>query len=76
MDEMRVSSLVGELHQPFRQCSERPPPKQQLFTITQSLQERGREKYRTEKKEKGEGGGSVQKDDKIKVVCEICQALI
>lgn len=73
MDEISISSLVGELHPPLNNTL-KDPRKNNSCSLSPNLCARERN---TEWKERKKGGRRHRtKDDKIKVICEICQALI
>ena len=84
MDEMSISSQVGELHQPLNNTLKDPRQNNSCSLspyLRKRERERGRERGREGERniERGRRGGGRRhrtKDDKIKVICEICHALI
>lgn len=76
MDEISISSLVGELHQPLNNAL-KDPRQNNSCSLSPNLRKREREREIQNGKEERRGGRQHRtKDDKIKVICEICQALI
>lgn len=75
MDEISISSVVGELHQPLNNALN-DPRQNNSCSLSPNLCERKTERIQNGKEERRGGRRHRAKDDKIKVICEICQALI
>lgn len=82
MDEISISSLVGELHQPLNNALKDPlyntiAVHYHLIFAREREGERvgGREKYRTEKKKEGEGGGTVQRMIRLRLYVKFVRLL-
>lgn len=76
MDEISISSLVGEQHQPLNNAL-KDPRQNNSCSLSPNLhkREREREKYRTEKKKEGEGGGTVQSMIRLRIYVKFVRLL-
>lgn len=76
MDEISISSLVGEQHQPLNNAL-KDPHQNNSCSLSPNLHKREREREIQNGKEERRGGRRHRtKHDKIEDICEICQALI